>query len=45
MIAVATSMLAALLGWTCGIDAIKKKAKRYFEKLFELAAIDESIKK
>jgi hypothetical protein len=45
MIAIACSMLAAVLGWTCGIEAIKKKAKRYFEKLFELAAIDDSVKK
>ena len=45
MIAIACSMLAAVLGWTCGIEAIKKKAKRYFEKFFELAAIDDSIKK
>jgi hypothetical protein len=45
MIEVACSMLAALLAWGCGIDAIKKKAKKYFEKFFELSDVDESVKK
>ena len=45
MVAVACSMLATLLAWGCAIDAIKKKAKKYFEKFFELSDVDENAKK
>jgi len=45
MVAVATGMLATLLAWECGIEAIKKKAKKYFEKFFELSDVDESVKR
>lgn len=39
------AMLATILGWPCGIDAIRKKCKKYFEKFFELSNEGEQTKK
>ena len=38
-------MLATIFMYGCGIKAIKKKAKKYFEKFFELSNINEFIKR
>ena len=38
-------MLATIFMYGSGIDAIKKKARKYFEKFFELSTINEFIKR
>jgi len=38
-------MLSTTFYYKCGIDAIKKRARKYFEKFFELSSIDEFVKK
>jgi len=38
-------MLAALFQYNRGIEMIRKKARRYFEKFFELSVISQHLKK
>jgi len=38
-------MLASIFMYGVGIESIQKKARKYFEKFFELSAINEYIKK
>ena len=45
MIAVTCQCLAAIFAYEQGNNAIKKKARKYFEKFFELSAINEYVKK
>lgn len=45
LIYVACQMLAVIFMYGCGIEAISAKPRKYFEKFFELSAINEYIKK
>ena len=45
LIAVICQALACIFSFRSGVEAIKKKAKKYFEKFFELSAINQQTKK
>lgn len=45
IIYVCGGMLATIFMYGSGIDSIKKKARKYFEKFFELSSINEFIKR
>ena len=45
LIAVACQILSSIFAYDFGINAIKKRSKKYFEKFFELSVLSEQIKK
>ena len=45
LVQVCCQILSNIFRYKCGFRAIKKRAKKYFEKFFEFSAINEQIKK
>jgi hypothetical protein len=45
IVRICTQILAAVLSYRCGIEAITKRAKKYLEKFFHLADKDDFTKK
>lgn len=45
ILAVICNILSTIFMYKVGVDAIKKRARKYFEKFFELSVLNEHVKK